>query len=321
MGEAELRDVHQGQTERIRWKRRPLVRVSGRRGSTANEGADRRRPGAQTSQGARVHCRDQRARPGGAAQRRGAAEPGAESARRARRVLDRGVAGRHRLVLPQRLLPDARGLRLRDCRRDASRVRGDRGRRRHAADRLSRSGDGSPLAVQGPRPRRFSRADGAECRGAQPSARERCGRAGPDALMLGQLSGSAPLRRAAPGPHRCAVEGEAARHPVRGGESAPRSRVGTVRDGQAAGGEGADPRRHRVPVPLHRASRAGRAAYRAVCEARRPRQRDGRRRLRLQHSRRIGRRGSGGRLGEARIAVAGRRHRKPHVLAASEVPS
>src|SRR2546426_266908 len=69
-----------------------------------------------------------------------------------------------------------------------------------------------------------------------------------------------------------------------------------------------------MPVQLHRASGARRAAHRAICQPRRPRQRHGRRRLRLQHSWRIGRCGSGCRLGQTRLARTRRRHREPEVL-------
>ena len=77
-----------------------------------------------------------------------------------------------------------------------------------------------------------------------------------------------------PGPHHCDVPfadiidlvwtRQAADHPVRGRQSAPRARVSAVRDGQAARGQGAGARRDRVPVELYRASRAGRAAHRAA---------------------------------------------------------
>src|SRR6266850_1644447 len=134
------------------------------------------------------------------------------------------------------------------------------------------SPDGTAYAVQGPRPRRFSRAHGAEHRGAQPRAGEHSGGTGPHAFVLGQLSRSAPLRRAASGHRRRRVEGEAARDPIRGGEPSPRPRVGRFRDRQGARRQGADTRRHRMPVQLHRASGARRAAHRAIREACRPRE-------------------------------------------------
>ena len=61
------------------------------------------------------------------------------AARPRRRVHDRGVAGRGLAVLPQRALPDRGGLSVRDRRRDAARIRGGRQGRHRAADRLSRS--------------------------------------------------------------------------------------------------------------------------------------------------------------------------------------
>ena len=51
--------------------------------------------------------------------------------------------------------------------------------------------------------------------------------------------------------------------------------------GQAAGRQGADSRRHRIEIELHRASGADRAAHRPLRQARRPRERHRRQRLRL----------------------------------------
>ena len=58
------------------------------------------------------------------------------------------------------------------------------------------------------------------------------------------------------------------------------------------------PRRHRIEVELHRASGADRAADRPLRESRRPRERDGRQRLRLRHVGRAGGRRSRRRMGE-----------------------
>ena len=56
-----------------------------------------------------------------------------------------------------------------------------------------------------------------------------------------------------------------------------------VRHRQAAAGQGAHSRRHRIEVELHRASRTDRPAHRALCRAGRARERHRRRRLRLWH--------------------------------------
>ena len=68
-------------------------------------------------------------------------------------------------------------------------------------------------------------------------------RADAHAPVLGQLRRAAPLRRAARRHHRHRVPGAAGRDLVRGRQPAPRARVDGVRDGQAARGQGADPRR------------------------------------------------------------------------------
>ena len=86
VGEAELRDVHQGSAERFWWNRQH-VRVPGHRGVPAHEGPGLCRPGTQAPQDARVQRADQRARHGGPAPGCRAAEgrarrrtaPGADS--------------------------------------------------------------------------------------------------------------------------------------------------------------------------------------------------------------------------------------------------
>ena len=73
--------------------------------------------------------------------------------------------------------------------------------------------------------------------------------------------------------HRHRVLGQARRDLVRGRQSAPRARMDAVRNGEAAGRQGADPRRDRIEVELHRASRADRAAHRPLRQAGRARER------------------------------------------------
>ena len=75
------------------------------------------------------------------------------------------------------------------------------------------------------------------------------------------------------------------------------------------------PGRHRAPVELHRASRAGRPADRTLRPHRRSRTGHGRRGLRLQRPRRDPGRRSRCRLGEAALARSGRRDRDGATLA------
>ena len=96
---------------------------------------------------------------------------------------------------------------------------------------------------------------------------------------------------------------------LRGGEPAPRARVRDVRGRGAARRQGPDPGRPGVEGELHRASRARRAAHRALREARGAGERHGGQRLRLRHVGRAGRGRSGRGLGEAGRAGGGRAHR------------
>ena len=73
--------------------------------------------------------------------------------------------------------------------------------------------------------------------------------------------------------------------PDRDGEPAPRARVAAVGGRQAARGEGARPRRRHAPHERGRASGARRRPDRAARQRRRPRERDGRHRLRLRPGR------------------------------------
>ena len=115
----------------------------------------------------------------------------------------------------------------------------------------------------------------AQHRGDEPRDREHPGRAAAHACVLGQLRRPASLRRAARRRDRSRVQGAPSCDLVRGREPAPRARVDAVRDGEAAGRQGADPRRDRVEVELHRASGADRAAHRPLREAGRARERHG----------------------------------------------
>ena len=85
---------------------------------------------------------------------------------------------------------------------------------------------------------------------------------------------------------------------LRGGESAPRTRMEGLEGCQAAGRQDFDPRRDLALDHLGRASRARCRAYRSLCERCRPGECDCRLRLRLRHLRRIERSPSFYRLGE-----------------------
>ena len=106
--------------------------------------------------------------------------------------------------------------------------------------------------------------------------------------------------------HRHRLRGEAQRHLLRGGQSAPRARVARLRDGEAARGQGAHPRRARLHDELHRAPRAGRRSASAAT-----RKLVGREnviaghRLRLRHLGRAGRRRAGRRVGQAGALAEG----------------
>ena len=143
-------------------------------------------------------------------------------------------------------------------------------------------------------------------RGAQPRAAQHSRRAAAHAPVLGQLRRAAPLRRAARRRHRHRAcrrsrRRSRSRRPTRGTRTS-----GSCSSGEAARRQGADPRRDRIEVELHRAPRAGRAAHRALRQPRRPRERDRRQRLRLRHLGRAGGRRSGRRVGEARRDGRGR---------------
>ena len=131
------------------------------------------------------------------------------------------------------------------------------------------------------------------------------------------------------GPHHCDVpladivdvvlSAKPAGAVARSGQSAPRARVGGVRDDEAAGRQGADSRRHRIQIELHRASASDRQPDQQLRQARRPGERDRRQRLRLRHLGRPGRGRPGHRLGEIRRAGRGRAHRERAVLALMDI--
>ena len=99
------------------------------------------------------------------------------------------------------------------------------------------------------------------------------------APLLGQLRRPAPPRRragATSSTSSCTARPQASpsKAPTRATSTSGRS----VRAREAAGGQGAVPRRHRLDDQLHRAPGAGRAAHPALRRARRPRERHRRRR-------------------------------------------
>ena len=80
----------------------------------------------------------------------------------------------------------------------------------------------------------FERARGAAHRGAEPRAAKHAGGARAHARVLGQLRGTAPSRRSAGAVAAGRPEGQAAGPAVRGGQSAPRARMGGVREGRGS---------------------------------------------------------------------------------------
>ena len=181
-----------------------------------------------------------------------------------RRVHERAVTRDHRPVSAQRVLRDAGGVPRRDRRGDEGRVRDDRRRRRPAADRRARPCHGPPHHVPRPLRRRVRGQRRAPCRRDQRRAPRRPRRPGAPAPVLGQLRGAAPPRHR-PGAGSSARScGQAGHDPVRGGQPAPRPRVRGVARGGDPRGQGPGAGRDRLHHQLHRASRAGRPAPRAV---------------------------------------------------------
>jgi hypothetical protein len=89
-----------------------------------------------------------------------------------------------------------------------------------------------------------------------------------------------------------------------------RARVDTVRDREAARGQDTRPRSDRVPIVLHRPPGTRGPAHRPLRQSRRPGERHGRGRLRLQHPRGYERHRPGSDLGQTRGSRAGRGHRE-----------
>ena len=100
-----------------------------------------------------------------------------------------------------------------------------------------------------------------------------------------------------------------------GRQPAPRARVSSVRAGQGAGRQGAVPGRHHPCQQHRRASGADRRAAHALRQAGRPRERDGRRRLRLLLAGAVPDRGaSDGGVGEVQGDARGSGHRHQAAL-------
>ena len=200
-----------------------------------------------------------------------------------RRVHDGGVAGRGVALLPQRTLSDRGSSSRGDRGGDALRIRDDHESRHHAADRLPGPRHGAAHPARGPEPSGVAQEGGAPRRGAEPCAGQCFTRKSTHASLLGKLRGTRTTATCAL--CRCdrhRVQGQAARGRAGSRQPAPRARVGAVRDGQAARRQGAHSGRDRIEVELRRAPRADRATDRALREARRPRERHGRQRLRLR---------------------------------------
>ena len=139
---------------------------------------------------------------------------------------------------PNLYYPSDDGL-SRGCRQGAVvRIQGDRRCRLQPAARRARSADARALLYRRRRHRRHEdlRADGdrGDERGdARPAARE-----GAAASVLGQLCRPAPPRRRAQGHHRAGAQDQRRLHLFRGGQSAPRARMGGLGGGQDSGRQG-----------------------------------------------------------------------------------
>ena len=222
-----------------------------------------------------------------------------------RRLARRGVA-----VLPQRPLQGLRDLHLRHRRRDARRIR-DRRQGRHR--RCRSTAPTSAWAGTSSTPTSTSRSSASASQLHIEALNHATRNIPPEQLRLHLCWGNYE------GPHHYDVPladiidivfpARPRRHLARSRQSAPRPRMHRVRDREAARRQGADPRRDRIEVELHRASRADRAAHRPLCQARRPRERDRRQRLRLRHLGRPGRGRSRRGVGQARRDGRRRAHR------------
>mmetsp|Transcript_19969 Transcript_19969/g.63634 ORF Transcript_19969/g.63634 Transcript_19969/m.63634 type:complete len:335 (-) Transcript_19969:208-1212(-) len=182
-----------------------------------------------------------------------------------RLVLERAVAGHNGRLLRGPLLPGPRDVRARAGRGDAARVRGDRGDRPTAADRLPRPRHGPPHAPRRPERRGLPRRRGGERRGAQLCAREHPDGAGPHPRVLGQLRRPAPPRHRRGRDLAGGRQGQGEVHPHRGGQPAARAGRqglrGRVRARPLRGAKGYCPwcdrhdrRAGRAPRPRRRAA-------------------------------------------------------------------
>ena len=146
--EAELRHLREGPAARLRRGVRPAVLLRRPRRLPSQRRDRRREPGTAQAHRPRLQRRDLRRRHGGRGGRHRQPPPGAGPGIGDRDVHERGVAGCHLAVLRQRLLPLRRGVRVRHRRRDARRVRGDRGGGHHAAAGLPGPRDGPALGLR-----------------------------------------------------------------------------------------------------------------------------------------------------------------------------
>ena len=231
--EAELRHLREGPAARLRRGVRPAVLLR-RPCRLPPQRRDRRRePGAAEAHRPRLQRRDLRERPGGRGGGHRQPSPCAGPGVGDRDVHERGVAGCHLPVLRQRLLPLRRGVRVRHRRRDAPRVRGDRGRGHHAAAGLPGPGHGPALGVRAHGHRRVPSPRRHEHRGAQPRGARHPRRSAAHAPLLGQLPRAAPPRCRSGRHPRPRLAGRAADDPVRGRQPPSRARVVAVRGHEA----------------------------------------------------------------------------------------
>ena len=224
-----------------------------------------------------------------------------------RRLHDRRVARHHRRVPAERVLPVARGLHGGARRGDARRVRGDRRAGIMlqldcpdlAMGRHSRFKHLDEARVPAPREHPGGRAEPRAARTCRPTG---CGCTSAGATTKARTRTTSPLTKMLPlllraKPQALLIEGANPRH---------EHEWDGLDDAQAARRQGPGPRRHRYQHELRRASRAGRAAHRALRERRRPRAGDRRHGLRPGHVCRLRPGPSRHRLGQAAVAVSRR---------------
>ena len=267
--QAELLDLREGPSHRLRRGEPsaavPRPRRTSRAGR-ARRGRSRPRAAQTPACTGPIAVSD----PRGAARHR---QPqGRRRRRRAESVHDRGLARRHRALPAQPALPEHEDYLC--ALAEAM---------RHEYERSPRPGSCSSSTAPTWLGRHIQFADLTStssarrrgCTSRRSTTRWRaCRPSSAHAPVLGQLPGPAPLSTSR---SRDIIDivfaAPAGGDLVRGGQPAPRPRVARLRDGEAARGQDADPRRDRLDHQLRRAPRAGGRAHRPLRRAGRPRER------------------------------------------------